>query len=204
MKTVEIPLEFFKAIGEKPAIFRILWIKWFGDYAENLLDPDFIQRFMGEHKDKKLDLDTVTEAYNFGRGFFEDGFIFKTKNRTQKKIPPQLLENVKEVLSYLNELAETEYTATKANVECISARFKEGYTISDLKLVIENKVFDWKGTEQEKYLRPITLFQAKKFENYLHQPKPKSDGTAKSSIEKLSSAANMAKQLLGKIYPNKA
>lgn len=201
MKTVEIPLEFFKAIGEKPHIFRVLWIKWFGDYAESLCDADFIQRFMEEHKDKKLDLEVVKETYQFGMGFFEDGFIFKTEKRSKKKMPSQIAEYINEVINYLNKVAGTEYTPTKANMECIAARFKEGFNLTDFKTVIDNKVADWKGTEQEKYLRPITLFQAKKFENYLHQPKTKTNGTAKkSSIQKLSSAADMAKQLLGKVY----
>jgi uncharacterized phage protein (TIGR02220 family) len=50
----------------------------------------------------------------------------------------------------------------------ISARIEEGYKLEDFKIVIDNMVAKWKGTEWEQYLRPQTLFQASKFENYLN------------------------------------
>jgi hypothetical protein len=52
------------------------------------------------------------------------------------------------------------------------------------------------GTDQQKYLRPITLFQAKKFENYLNEPKLEINVKSKSisSIDKLTNASNKAKQ----------
>lgn len=75
----------------------------------------------------------------------------------------------KEVISYLNEQANTSFkSGNKANQRLISARVDEGYKLEDFKTVIDNMVAKWKGTEWEQYLRPQTLFQASKFENYLN------------------------------------
>jgi uncharacterized phage protein (TIGR02220 family) len=75
----------------------------------------------------------------------------------------------KEVISYLNEQANTSFKySNKANQRLISARVDEGYKLEDFKIVINNMVTKWKGTEWEQYLRPQTLFQASKFENYLN------------------------------------
>ena len=51
----------------------------------------------------------------------------------------------------------------------------EKYTVEDFYSVIDKKTAEWLNTEQEKYLRPETLFGTK-FESYLNQKngKPKS------------------------------
>lgn len=197
MRMVEIPLEFFKAIGEKPHLYRILWIKWLGEYADELANEDFIEKFISEHKDKNIKLDELEKAYRFGMGFFEGGFIFKSKTRRKNKLPPEQSKKVQAVLDYLNDKAGSNYLPNLGNSELILARFNEGYNLNDFQIVIDNKVDEWKGTEQAKYLRPLTLFQPKKFENYLHQPKKNTDGNRKkSNIEKLSTAASIAKKLL--------
>jgi uncharacterized phage protein (TIGR02220 family) len=75
----------------------------------------------------------------------------------------------KEVIDYLNEKANTKFkSSNKANQRMISGRLDEGYKLEDFKTVIDNMVSKWKGTEWEQYLRPQTLFQASKFENYLN------------------------------------
>lgn len=76
-----------------------------------------------------------------------------------------------QVLSYLNELSGAQFShKAKKNKELIKARQKEGYTLEDFKTVIRKKCEEWKNSEQERYLRPITLFSPTKFENYLNQP----------------------------------
>lgn len=79
-----------------------------------------------------------------------------------------------QVLLYLNELSGAQFShKAKKNKELIRARQKEGYTLEDFKTVIRKKCEEWKNTEQERYLRPITLFSVTKFENYLNQPEIK-------------------------------
>lgn len=74
-----------------------------------------------------------------------------------------------EIIDYLNEKAETNYKSnTKTTKSHINARYKEGFTIDDFKLVIDKKCAEWIGTTYEKFLRPDTLF-AGKFESYINQ-----------------------------------
>jgi len=198
MKSVVIPLEFLKAIGEKPAYIRIYWVKWLADYTQDLFRPDFVTFFQNDmlRVGKELKLETITEAYEFGITFFKDGFVFQDDKPT-KSNSPEIKNLMQKVINYLNEQVSSTYTLSKANTECLSARIKEGYSFPDFKSVIDKKCKQWLGTEQQKYLRPITLFQSKKFENYLNEPEIeiKDVRNAKhSSIEKLSNAVNKAKQ----------
>ena len=84
-----------------------------------------------------------------------------------------------EIIKYLNEKTGKEFRhSSQATVRLIEARLNEGYTIDDFRKVIDNKAAEWKGTEQEQYLRPETLFAPSHFESYLNQkavrPKPRS------------------------------
>ena len=206
MKSIAIPLEFLKAIGEKSPAIRIFWIKWLADYSNELLKNDFIDLFVKDMVGKNLNLDTIKEAYEFGIPFFKDGFTFidESKPKTKKKkYSDEVTDTINKVILYLNEKSNATYTPTKTNCECINARINDGYTISDFKRVIDSKVEQWLNTEQQKYLRPITLFSASKFENYLNEPiKQLKDGKQRptSAIEKLSNASNKAKQFLNGSY----
>lgn len=86
------------------------------------------------------------------------------------------------VIEYLNEKAEKKFRKnTRNTIKDINARIKEGFTIEEFKMVIDNKVHDWKGKVTtypngdkfigDNYLRPETLF-GNKFESYLNE-KPK-------------------------------
>lgn len=76
-------------------------------------------------------------------------------------------DDIKTVVAFLNEESGANYREkTKATRKHIAARLREGFTVSDFEKVIKHKVAEWKGTPNEKYLRPQTLF-ASKFEGYL-------------------------------------
>lgn len=81
------------------------------------------------------------------------------------------------VVSYLNEKAGTNYRASAENTKkLIRARLAEGYTLEDFKTVIDIKCAEWLNTDYAKYLRPNTLFQNSKFEQYLNQKGVSNDG----------------------------
>ena len=83
----------------------------------------------------------------------------------------KLLDNIKEIVGYLNAKLGTRYLpANEKTQRLITARFNENrkYTVADFKEVIDKKVKERKGTEMEKYLRPETLLGTK-FESYLNQ-----------------------------------
>lgn len=73
-----------------------------------------------------------------------------------------------QVLQYINENYGKNYKpTTKSHLENINARLNEGATVEECKAVIDFKYQDWKGTTQEQYFRPQTLFQPSKFDGYL-------------------------------------
>ncbi|MDT2726520.1 conserved phage C-terminal domain-containing protein [Lactococcus formosensis] len=99
------------------------------------------------------------------------------KNRLDKNnILSSNLDDVKVIISYLNEKAGTQYRATsKKTQSLVNARFNETFTIDDFKRVIDIKVAEWGNDEKmSKFLRPETLF-GPKFESYLNQ-KPVNKG----------------------------
>ena len=76
---------------------------------------------------------------------------------------------IKDIINYLNTKCNTRYKhTTEDSKKHIRARLRDGYTKDDFFTVIDKKSAEWIGTEQEKYLRPATLFGTK-FESYLNQ-----------------------------------
>ncbi|MEQ4450950.1 conserved phage C-terminal domain-containing protein [Kosakonia sacchari] len=73
-----------------------------------------------------------------------------------------------EVLIHLNQVSGSRYQKSRTSLEHIRARLRDGYSVSDLKLVIDLKHEHWHDNdEQYQYMRPETLFGPKKFEGYL-------------------------------------
>jgi uncharacterized phage protein (TIGR02220 family) len=70
------------------------------------------------------------------------------------------------VIDYLNKKAETAYRKdTATTLTSVSARLDE-YGADVLKAIIDSKCKEWAGTEMQKYLRPSTIFNKTKCENY--------------------------------------
>ncbi|EBG1701766.1 conserved phage C-terminal domain-containing protein [Salmonella enterica] len=73
-----------------------------------------------------------------------------------------------EVLTHLNRVSGSRFQKSKTSLENIRGRLRDGYSVSDLKLVIDLKHEHWHDNdEQYQYMRPETLFGPKKFEGYL-------------------------------------
>lgn len=72
-------------------------------------------------------------------------------------------------IEHLNRVTNSQYRPVDSNVKFLKARFKEGYTLDDVFKVIDFKASEWMGTKEEKYLRPATLFNAEKFNQYIGQ-----------------------------------
>lgn len=95
-----------------------------------------------------------------------------------------------EVLEYLNtkitggDTSKRGFsTKSSANKKFINARLLEGYSVDDLKKVIDVMYKEWSGTSYAMYLRPETLFNPTKFAGYLVKADKKDD---KGSIFTLS------------------
>lgn len=75
------------------------------------------------------------------------------------------------IINYLNEKTGRNFDPkNKSTVDLIRARFNEGRTVKDFITVIDKKVEDWLTDDKmNNYLRPSTLFNRTKFENYLNE-----------------------------------
>lgn len=121
----------------------------------------------------------------------------KTRRTAKKSAPTIQNEAVSEVISHLNMRSGTEFRPeTPKNAQVINARLNEGWSIDQLKSVIDKKVAEWKGTKMEKYIRPITLFSADKFESYVNQPE-NIKNTTQNQLFNYATAINEAKKHFG-------
>jgi uncharacterized phage protein (TIGR02220 family) len=193
VRNLSFPEIFFKSIAEKGNLYSRLWMYWLGTRPDDLFEPNFceieILKLQG-----KIDPEKLREIYQYGIQFLQQDFKI-----TKKKSPRAIAYNefspvAHKIIDLLNELTGSRYEYTDSNVNFITARMKEGYGYDDFEKVIRLKIHDWKGTEQEKYLRPSTLFNKEKFENYLNGA---TQSTPKSKTATFFSQAERAKQLIG-------
>lgn len=71
------------------------------------------------------------------------------------------------LLAFLNDKAGRAYQDTTVNLELIVARLKEGYDEDICRAVIVRKCREWgRDDKMAKYLRPATLFNREKFNQY--------------------------------------
>ena len=86
-------------------------------------------------------------------------------------------DKVMEILNYLNEKTNKNYTINIPDKSYIITRLKESRPIEDFKKIIDIKCDKWlgkvnkEGNSMEDYLTPKTLFGIN-FENYLNEPEP--------------------------------
>lgn len=72
---------------------------------------------------------------------------------------------------WFNEQTGRNFKNVDANRRMINGRLNDGYTREELAKVVSFMSEKWKGTDQEQYLRPSTLFRPSKFEGYLNDAK---------------------------------
>lgn len=82
---------------------------------------------------------------------------------------------IDEAVEYLNSAAKKNFKATtKKYRAAINARLREGYSIDDIKQVVDSKVAQWGNDPKfDEYLRPQTLFGTS-FDSYLNAAKKES------------------------------
>lgn len=110
----------------------------------------------------------------------------------QAPAQPKKPDPTEEVVNHLNSRAGTRYKATTATTrKLVKARLKEGFTVDDIKLVIDKKCADWLNNgDMAQYLRPETLF-GPKFESYLNA-RPHTSINARSNALSNPNAASIA------------
>lgn len=168
MRMFVIPETFFKSIAENGKLYSRIWFYWLSEYVDKIFDSDFI-----DNQEKEFtQISEIREIYQLGIQLLQqDGFRIEVVKGKKKQRSKPVGKDVKliaeQAIEYLNAKCGTTYLASGTNLALIADRIKDGFTLSDFKVVIDKKVDDWKGNEMQDYLRPITLF-SKKFENYLN------------------------------------
>jgi len=152
---------------------------------ENIKTEEF-KEYVSSIFNEKTSIDSLSIVYTKS---IDTGLQQKQQQQEEEKEQQQ--ENkqlIKDVVSYLNDKTLKLYTCSnKKTIALINARVNEGFKeLDQYKHVIDVKASQWIGTENEKYLRPETLFGTK-FEGYLNEKlqivqKPKHQNFAQSTI----------------------
>lgn len=132
-------------------------------------ENESMQMNANECKSIQKDSDIVIDNVNV---IVNDNVLDKSNiNKVSKDtMSSKLNDSCSEIIDYLNLKTGKNFKSnSKATKTLIQARLKDGYTVDEFKKVIDNKVYHWKGTEQEQYLRPETLFRPSHFESYLNE-----------------------------------
>jgi uncharacterized phage protein (TIGR02220 family) len=102
---------------------------------------------------------------------YRESIDTQSQKEEEKEEEKEKYNNLLEcVIKHLNTVTGVSYKlTTRKTVDCIKARINEGYNdLEQYKYVIDLKASQWLNTEQQKYLRPETLF-GPKFESYLNE-----------------------------------
>lgn len=89
---------------------------------------------------------------------------------TQKDDPlmSSKLDDIEKIILYLNGKSGKKFENVESNRKLIKARIKEGHTIEKIITVVDQKCSEWINDPKfKKYLRPATLFNAEKFNQYV-------------------------------------
>lgn len=99
-----------------------------------------------------------------------DGARVNHKKTEDTPLPTSrdLRREAQSVLDFLNEKTGRAYRPVDTNLKLITARLRSGATVLQCRQVIAKKAREWQGrAEMTPYLRPATLFNATKFEQYV-------------------------------------
>lgn len=194
MRHFVLPDIFFKSIAEKGNLYSRIWFYWLGEFVDEIFEPDFVEKQV-KKLEKHVKEDEIREIYQYGVQFLQQEFsiIEPKKKKPSKKITKEVRSIAENVIEYLNQQSGSTFMKKGANIDLIADRIAEGFSIADFKCVIDKKVADWKGSDYEKFLRPITLFAKTKFENYLNSH----DGKRTSNFAKFADSVQRAKELIG-------
>ena len=78
-----------------------------------------------------------------------------------------ILKRSREVLWHLNKVCGAKHTEAQSSMGHIKSRIADGFTVEELRLVVDYKHVHWEGTSDYQYMRPKTLFIPGNLPGYL-------------------------------------
>jgi uncharacterized phage protein (TIGR02220 family) len=126
-----------------------------------------ILQLVREYEFSKTDVPAFPDDAAFIEKMIADGYTLTFHPPGWEK------EAAMQVIKYLNGKAGSSFIAVNnkgkltASGTIVISRIKEGFTMEDMKTVIDRKCTQWLNTNEAKWLRPETLFNRTKFESYL-------------------------------------
>jgi len=102
-------------------------------------------------------------------GFYQTVIKKVRKSKPTKEVPSE----VESVINYFVMRTGKKCSLSESNTKHVSARLADGYSVQDLKMVINSQTAKWLGDDtMDQYLRPQTIFGKEKFEGYLNSATP--------------------------------
>lgn len=180
LNTVRLALQTFREFGmididDQDFICITNWEKHQNVDGLDKIREDTRKRVQ-RHRDKQKQLQLCNATRNVTVTVGNETEEEREEEREEEKEREK--EDTVEIINYLNQAADKNFQiSTKKTKTLISARLKEGFTVSDFKRVIDNKASQWKGDpKMDKFLRPTTLF-AGNFESYLNEKQMEREGS---------------------------
>ena len=116
------------------------------------------------------DIKEISEGYQVDSLEKEGEVETEAEEKTELEVEtmPSKLDDVKKILDHLIAVSGKGFKHVESNYTPIKARLKECHSVADIIAVIDLKDRDWPiGDPFRQYLRPETLFGAKKFNGYV-------------------------------------
>lgn len=119
-------------------------------------------------KSNSVELSMIGYAKGIGKGIYTPQDHTIPVKETDHTISSKVYSPESRVaLHYLNEKSGRSFRERESSLSVIQARLDEdGVDIDGVKKMIDRQCARWKGTPQEEYLRPETLFGKTKFDGY--------------------------------------
>ena len=145
------------------------------DFADNLTRKETMEQMRASIEEKGPGCKVVGSDIRYfpaGAPYAPARIVEQTKidagNIRSSSMSIRQNELADQVIDHLNKLTGSRYRHSESSRKHIRARISEGCTVNELKLIVDHKTEQWIGTEQEEYLRPLTLFgRVTLFEGYL-------------------------------------
>lgn len=136
---------------------------------------EYKRKWIKEKREKEKAVDNVDQSrpqYTHTDTYTDTYTKEKDICQVKPDVDPPKKNNFKktalEILDFLNEKCERKYKPTDTNLKFIIGRLKEGYTEQECRQVIAKKRREWIDNDKmREYLRPATLFNAEKFNQYV-------------------------------------